>query len=670
MIKYNYKTYFLLILNLIFNCLFFLSSETHASALSLHNDLEHQSIGKHVKYFEDTSAQLDFADIQDKDILKAFKQAHDNTLNFAYTKSAYWLQLEYKDISPANKHWYLEVNYSLLQCLDFYIPDENNNYIIKRMGTDRPFIDRDVSHRSYVIKIPKNNSDKKTLYIRVETSSSMTLPIKIRSVNNFLEHTQIDYLIKGFIYGALLILSIYNFFIFISLRDRYYLYYIVFILGFLIFQSTYDGISSMFLWDSIYNRSVVIASFAITTLSSVFFTVSFLKLKEARPDLLPVAKILILCLSIIILSIPFAEYSLLIIPSILITIVSFIFMLWCGLSIWLKQYKPARFFMAAWAIFSASIIIMLLVRLGFLPSNNFTETAYLIGFILLALLLSFSLSDRISILKQEKERAIKQSLSNSRMNETLINNQKNQLEIEVKERTLELMNQKEAAEDATKLKDKFVSLVAHDLKGPLSALLGYLELINPEDDEQEEILDKVILSGNRQMSMINDVLNISRLQTGKLIPQKENISLYLAVEVALTKYLLSARKKNIEIINHVGKDATIFADEVLLVEVLVNLINNALKFSYSGDRIKISSNEKKQMNIVIKDYGVGMSKEKQLKIFDLNEKTTTAGTLGETGTGFGLPYSQEIIKAHKGEITVSSFEDEGSEFTIHLPLFS
>lgn len=645
----------------------FLLPSHYASALVLDNSFSFKKISNQFEYFEDKTARLELSDILTDRYSTQFTRTKDDVLNFGFNDSAFWLRLELEDFSADDKHWFIKVDYPMLQYLDFYLQDENNNYQRKEMGADRPFKNRDIAHQAYIYKLPKTASGTKTLFVRVVTSSSMTLPISIETEDHFLNSIHMDNIFMGFFYGALAILFIYNLFVFLSLKDKYYLYYLVFVAGFAVFQSSYDGAANLFLWDAAYNKHIIVPAMAMTTLSSLFFTISFLNLEVQNPAAASIAKLLVVVWGGLILCIPFLEYSQIILPVVFLSVVSYMFMTTCGYIIWRNDYKPARLFLGAWLLFMVPMAVLALLRMGLIPSNEITEALYQFGFFSLMILLSLSLADRVNLLKKEKEDFAEQALFNLRKNEELIKLQNRQLERKVQERTFELRKQKDAAEDANKLKDKFVSLVAHDLKGPLSALLSYLGMLKPENEEQVEILEKVIISGQRQMDMINDVLNISRLQTGKLLPHKKNISLYLVVEVAITKNILLARNKNIHITNLIDKADMVFADEPLLVEVMDNLISNAIKFSYSGDRIEISNSKEDATKIIIKDYGIGIKESKLRKIFDLNEKTTTQGTLGEGGTGFGLPYSQEIIKAHDGTITVNSIENEGSEFIVHLP---
>jgi len=237
----------------------------------------------------------------------------------------------------------------------------------------------------------------------------------------------------------------------------------------------------------------------------------------------------------------------------------------------------------------------------------------------------------------------------------------------------ELRKAKEEAEGATKLKDKFVSMVSHDLKGPLGNMMGYLKLLLNEQAEPlgegaNVILGSALKCGEGMISLIEELLNISRLKTGKLVPQMRFHDLYVVSLRALSGLSYLALQKGIEIVNEIKPGARVFGDEQLLSEVVANVLSNSIKFSGRDSRITISHSAGEKTLLAIKDNGVGIPPEKIEFLFDYEVKTSTVGTAGETGTGLGLPLAMDIVKAHGGDISVDSKPDAGSSFTIALPV--
>ncbi|MBF0137508.1 MAG: response regulator [Magnetococcus sp. DMHC-1] len=241
-----------------------------------------------------------------------------------------------------------------------------------------------------------------------------------------------------------------------------------------------------------------------------------------------------------------------------------------------------------------------------------------------------------------------------------------------KEDLATLKRAKEEAEQATRLKDRFVSLVAHDLRGPFTTILGFLELLendvkNPLSSKQKSFLAWVVESSKKMLRMIDELLNISRLKTGKITPDRRFFDARFAGERALENLQPQAMAKKILLANHIPENYRVYADPNLFGEVLHNLISNAVKFSRPGDQITLKAPQGELSSVAVEDTGVGIPASRLVNLFKLEEKTSTTGTAGEHGTGFGLPFADEIMRAHGGSIRVVSEENKGSTFSVHLP---
>ncbi len=235
----------------------------------------------------------------------------------------------------------------------------------------------------------------------------------------------------------------------------------------------------------------------------------------------------------------------------------------------------------------------------------------------------------------------------------------------------ELRAAKEKAEEATKLKDKFVSLVAHDLKSPFNSILGYLTLVhddaqNPLHPKHHEMLSRAMDSGKALLHMIEELLKISRFQTGKILLQPKFFDGYLSAGYAAANLRNLAEQKGISLISEVPRGTRLYADVNLFGEVVQNLVSNAVKFCHEGDRITISA-LKGRAGITVNDTGVGINEMMLPKIFQHEETTSTKGTAGEKGTGLGLPFSHDIMEAHGGTLRVESVAGKGSTFYAELP---
>lgn len=237
----------------------------------------------------------------------------------------------------------------------------------------------------------------------------------------------------------------------------------------------------------------------------------------------------------------------------------------------------------------------------------------------------------------------------------------------------EIMRAKEVAESATKLKDKFVSLVAHDLRSPFNSMLGMLQLMEKQgagafNETQKSLMERVIGNGENMVKMIDRLLDISRLQSGKITLNRKFIDIHAAALVATRSLSYSAAEKGIRLVNAVEKGTSIYADFDLVCEVVKNLVSNSVKFCKEGDEVTVFIPEGEPAAVAVKDTGPGIPESIRENIFKHEVKTTMTGSAGEMGTGLGLPFCHDIIEAHGGEITVRSpANGGGSVFTVRLP---
>lgn len=232
---------------------------------------------------------------------------------------------------------------------------------------------------------------------------------------------------------------------------------------------------------------------------------------------------------------------------------------------------------------------------------------------------------------------------------------------------------KERAVDANKLKDQFVSLVSHDLRSPLTSIITMAEIINSEELTRKRgltvqgIADKISRSGYGLLRLIDKLLDISRLDTGKIIPEKGLVTLRNLVAISMGHLSALAERKGVKLINDLPASWKVFADPDLFGEVVKNIISNAIKFCEKGDTITVFRPKNRPLAMAVTDTGVGINQNIIQDLFDKNIRTTAKGTEGEKGTGLGLPYSKDIIDAHGGKIDVESMPGKGATFYIELP---
>ena len=242
---------------------------------------------------------------------------------------------------------------------------------------------------------------------------------------------------------------------------------------------------------------------------------------------------------------------------------------------------------------------------------------------------------------------------------------------------LKIKNLVSELKESNKIKDKFFSIISHDLKNPFNTILGFSDVIMNEVDElsKNEIKDfskRINQSCVKQHKLLENLLLWSRSQMGKIVYTPEKIDLFNTVGSVIDILNENAKKKQVSIINRVKEQVFIYLDYNMFQSILLNILSNAIKFTPKKGTITFSLSEDDNDCYVIlniRDTGVGLSPEQVKGIFRIDQKSMAVGTEGETGTGLGLILCKEFIEINKGKIRVESEEGKGTVFKLNLLKF-
>jgi PAS domain S-box-containing protein len=235
---------------------------------------------------------------------------------------------------------------------------------------------------------------------------------------------------------------------------------------------------------------------------------------------------------------------------------------------------------------------------------------------------------------------------------------------------------KKYAEDLKLLnasKDKFFSIVAHDLKNPFQGLLGFSDFLHSDydnltDDEKKEYIGYIRITSRNAYNLLDNLLQWSRLQTGRIEIAPVKINLFSAINSVIDLMTSNAIRKNISLINNADQNIIVNSDKNMLNSILQNLISNAIKFTRKNGEVKIESILSDGYVIIkIIDNGVGMKENDINKLFKIDQQISYVGTMDETGTGLGLLLCKEMVELNGGTISVESEAGKGSVFSFTLP---
>ena len=403
---------------------------------------ENYSLGLSLEYLEDKTGHLTLEDIIEGKLPQPFVASKKETPNFGFTESVYWFRLDLQSQHSSVHEWLLESQYPLLDHVDTYLVYSGNKIISMSSGDTIPFFNRAIKHRHMMFNVPLATGQDVRVYIRVKTESSMQLPLRLWSVRGLLTKDHEEQYVLGIYYGIMVAMFCYNLMIFVSIRDTSYLYYLVYLGGWLFFQLSLNGLAFEYLWPNSPWWGNLSTPFFIgfTVFGVVQFTRAFLQLKKNLPRLDWIFQLLMGLWIVVMASSLLINYSIVIkvatVGSLLTSIVIFI----AGIISLKRRMLQARYFMLAWSVLLCSAIVYSLKTFAIVPSIFITDYGMQIGSSLEVVLLSFALAHRMRILKEENERI---QLEATEM-----------LELRVQQRTLELGQALQSLSEASEtLKD-------------------------------------------------------------------------------------------------------------------------------------------------------------------------------------------------------------------------
>ena len=322
--------------------------------------------------------------------------------------------------------------------------------------------------------------------------------------------------------------------------------------------------------------------------------------------------------------------------------------------------------------------------------NNESHYLYFIGIALNGELLVVGASNQkeavdftnhLQQINNEQSNIIRQLLKKEAENNVSTDQENQQLFDEISQLNNDLVNlQRELTrknaelERLNDLKNKFIGMAAHDLRNPLGVILSYSDFLIDElgdtlSKQHVDFLNNILNSSEFMLSLVEDLLDYTRIESGKIVLNRIEFDLVQKVKKNVEKSNILSAKKEIEIVFHSDTGSmSIEADENKVEQVLNNLIGNAIKFSYPKNTINVSLEQQKDKVLIsVKDAGTGIKTEDQDKVFTPFNSVTGKGTSGEKGTGLGLSIVKRIVEAHNGKIWLESEVGKGTTFYVLLP---
>lgn len=627
------------------------------------NHFSYQNIGKELYYLEDRSATMSLEEVKKLADTKFTRGDHE-ILNFGNTSSAWWVKISY----TAQHHLplYLIIDAPNIEYIDAFTTDSADRTVAFKTGCLRTRPPNVFVRNNFMINLPFDSKiEKKTIYVRLKTHNILVAPIKLATAESVIKGQEFKLGIEYIYIGLLIGLLLFNLFLFLSIRDTTYLYYVLYVLtlsGYLLFYIRGYG---FIFGDEIrifFNRYPhVLLSFSVV--ASLLFCNKFLHLKQKAPKMLGLFYIIggvgIILFLVSAFGFKHTATAIAQLLTVTVAVVAWI----AGVMAYRNGHRPAKYYILAWFFIWVTVALVTLSLGGVIPSSEFTIQLVPIGSTLELLLLSFALGDRYKVIIKAEQQARDENL-------VLVRTQNQRLEEKVDERTLQLNSTIKELESTNAIKNKLFSIIAHDLRSPLNSLLGILSLSDMQlltPDELQKMLKenkKTIKSVN---NTLNNLLHWAQSQMGGMMTSKERFELKPLFDELLALYLPLIKQKDIQLEQFVEGNSAVIADRNQISLILRNLIDNAIKFTPLAGRIWFTLESISE--------GVRFSVENEvedpLKIeLDnmMGNKMASAslGTKNEQGVGLGLLLCKEYIQNNGGTFHIHPKENS-IKFSLVLP---
>ncbi|GGE46131.1 hybrid sensor histidine kinase/response regulator [Halopseudomonas oceani] len=625
------------------------SHNQQAVGVDISESRERLSLGPNLLILEDPQGSLTLQQLLRSHSLYPWRAITGEHVNEGKDHSVWWVQFALTNNRQTPIEGVIEIDYALLDNLTLYQIQPDGPPLVQQGGDHLPQNERAVAVRNhwFPVSLPPGTS---RFYLRVDTTSTVFLPIYFADWATSSAQLESSMLAAGLFYGILLGLFAYNLFLQISLREATYAWYLTHILNIMLFMACFDGL--LWKWVTI---SIPIQTLCIYTLMFLHCAVStqfsrhYLHTREQFPRLDRVLRCKIVIVLAAMAIIPLFSIDLYNNMASLFVLVSSMILLGTGIYVWRKGFRYGSYYTLAWGFLLCALIVSTAGSLGFeLLGASYGTHWVKFGMCAEMIILSLGLADRINALKEARYKA------------------------------------DEAARQArleTLAQSRFLARMSHEIRTPMNGVLGMLQLLQDTrlDNQQRFYIDTISKSGHTLLTVINDILDFARLESGRV--KLETIAFDPEELVSETASLFTAQTLE----KHLGLYCTIspdlpehlIGDPTRLKQVLMNLLSNAFKFTAKGHvSVFVTGVPRNQardswdIRFEVRDTGIGIARDAQTSLFDSFTQADSSTTRRYGGTGLGLAISQELVRLMGGSISLDSDAEKGTCMYFSVPLGS
>lgn len=600
--------------------------------VALDADTGGRPLGARAEVLEDATGSLDAAAARASD---RWRPADRAVPNLGYSDTVWWLRLRVRPARTGTH--FVELAYNNLDHVRLYVDGGPP----RATGRALPFAARPLDHRHFVFPVKMRADAPTALLLRVQSDGPIQMPLRIWQPADFWTHQERVLLTLGLYLGILLVMVLYNLFVFVATDDRDYLLYVVYVAFFLAWQTAQSGLGYQFLWPGVpgFEARFVDVAFGGMLTTFVWFTRRFLVTPRYLPGLDRLLLVGTIVTGTFTVAVAFGPAAKPLGPPIGLGIA--VLVLGTGVAAWRRRAPAAPYFLLSWALLLAAGVVMAFNRMGVVPKTWFTDHALMVGSALQVVVLSLALSERIREMQRDKSTALDH-----------------------------LARSNAALERSNAELERFAYVAAHDLQSPLRTIASFVDLLELEfgdrlGAEGRDYVRRVTAAAERMEHLIRATMDLSRARAGGSEAVSEPVP--LDAVLASVKADLAADLETARCTLEVDDLPVVQGDPVLLRQVLQNLVHNAVKYACeAGGVVRVEAvRDGDAWVLSVIDHGPGVPPEDVEKVF--SPFWRGEDTARREGVGMGLAMVRRIVERHGGRVWVEPTPGGGATFKVRLP---
>ncbi|MCG8669263.1 MAG: response regulator [Pseudomonadales bacterium] len=609
-----------------------------------------------MRVLEDASKTMAVEEVMSEASQQRFKSLNGRALNSGLSQSAFWVAVDLPNevldsLRSLDHHWLVELDTPYINQIDFYLVDLANNLVQQhwQTGDIYPYKQRPVPTTNFVFPIDLHDNHGTTILIRLQNDGLVIAKPKLWQIDEYYEISDNRSKLAGLFYGAMTIMALYNFIIFLSIRDRTYLYYVLSIIGITLFEACNRGDAFKYIWPDApqYPNTMLSVSVFFAEVFTLLFFYKFLQLdRYMKPWGQLVKSSALACAAMLIIAIFIPNRLAINIASGIAMMLS-VLAIYIGVARYRMGSRSAKLFLIAWSVLLIAVFITAAMRFVPMPVNSFTTNLISVGLSLEVSLLSLALADKFNRLQTNAQTTLHDAL--------------------------------QKLEKSNLVKDQFLSTISHELRTPMNGIEGSLSLVNKDElsDVDKLYLSTAASSAKDMTAMIDALLRFNEMQAGSIVLKSEPfnpVSFFNGIALDIEE---RCRRKQIQFTSDTPGSALVLkGDPEQLKLVLIQLADNAVKYTPPEGKVELKvfqtvSSGWASLVMRLQDTGIGMSEDIKERMFQ-PFSSVASNAKGEGGLGIGLTLCRYLVEKMGGTIIIESTPDKGTraEVVLHLPILA